>query len=215
MHESAALPTRGRGLRALNVGRPIMVLKAIRYEWLTVAWTALVAIVVLAAGVVASSVSLTAFGLDGAVECICAAIVLWRLVQEATHRHAFDQRNERHAAQIVGALLLAAAVYVTADAVLHLAQHQPQQVTVVGLTLTIVSIPVLVPLSAVKLKIAERLASVALRVDAIGNVVCWYLAIVVLVGQVAQASFCLWWFDSVASLLIVALLVRKGWAALI
>ena len=90
----------------------------------------------------------------------------------------------------------------TVDAIVHLAARQAQDVTAVAFALTVVSIPVLVPLSAVKLNLARRLDSLALRVDAIGNVVCWYLAVVVLAGLAATAVFHLWWFDAAASLLI-------------
>lgn len=139
-----------------------------------------------------------------------AAIVLRRLRLEVAHGDAFDDRHERQAARIVGLLLLAAALYITGDAIFHLARHQGQEVTAIGLALTVISIPILVPLGSVKLKLAHDLGSLALRVDAIGNVVCWYLAIVVLIGLAAQSEFHLWWFDGAASLLIVALLVREG-----
>jgi divalent metal cation (Fe/Co/Zn/Cd) transporter len=188
--------------------------KAIFYEWLTIFWTAIVAVAGIAGGAAARSVSLTAFGLDGGVECICAAIVLRRLLLEAAHGHEFDERHERQAAQIVGVLLLAAAAYVTADAVMHLVRHEAQEIRAIALILTSVSIPVLVPLSSFKLRLARKLNSIALRVDAIGNVVCWYLAIVVIAGLAAQAALHLWWFDGAASLLIVALLVREGVGAI-
>jgi divalent metal cation (Fe/Co/Zn/Cd) transporter len=189
--------------------------KAILFEWLTIAWTAIVAVAGIAGGAAAHSVSLTAFGLDGGVECICAGIVLRRLRLEAAHGHEFDDRHERQAAQIVGVLLLAAAAYVTADAVIHLVRHEAQEIKAIALVLTVASIPVLVPLSSVKLGLARKLKSIALRVDAIGNVVCWYLAVVVIVGIAAQAALHIWWFDGAASLLIVALLVREGVGAIV
>lgn len=191
-----------------------MISRAIALEWATVGWTAVVAFVGIAAGVVARSVSLTAFGLDGAVECICAVIVLRRLLVEAAHSHDFDARYERQAARAVGALLLVAAAYVTVDALIHLARHQAQSVTTIAFVLTVVSIPILIPLSVAKLKLARELNSIALHVDAIGNVVCLYLAIVVLFGLLASAAFHLWWFDGAASLLIVTLLIKEGTGAI-
>ena len=44
----------------------------------------------------------------------------------------------------------------------------------------------------------------------IGNVVCWYLAVVVLLSLTAQFYFHLWWVDGAASLVIVGLLVVEG-----
>lgn len=181
---------------------------------MTIAWTAVAGVAGLAIGAIVRSVSMTAFGLDAIVELACAIVVLKRLGAEIVEGLAGSEIHERRAAAIVGVLLLAAALYIAIDAALHLLRHQVPQVSGVGLILTIASIFVLVPLAQAKLKVARQIGSRALRADAIGNVVCWYLAAVVLASIVAQAYLRAWWLDGGASLVIVALLVVEGAQAL-
>jgi len=120
---------------------------------------------------------------------------------------------ERSASRIVGTLLLFAAVYISANAISHLARHQSQEVSLAGIALTIVTIPVMAALAHLKLGIAHSIGSRALRADAIGNAVCWYLAAMVLVGLITQAVFKAWWLDGAAALAVVLLLVVEGWQA--
>lgn len=184
--------------------------RAVLLERLTIVWMTVTSVAGLVAGAIARSVSLTAFGLDSAVELSCAVILLRRLVLEMAHGSEGSERHERQAAQVVGALLLVAAAYIAVDAVLHLARRQAPGLSGFGIGITLVTIPVMVPLAGAKLKIAGQLASRALRADAIGNVVVWYLAAVVLVSLVAETAFHLWWLDGVASLVIVVLLTIEG-----
>jgi divalent metal cation (Fe/Co/Zn/Cd) transporter len=184
--------------------------RAVLLEWLTIAWMTFGAVAGLAAGTIAHSVSLTAFGLDSAVEGACAGVLLQRLSFEVRHGPAHSEASERRAAIIVGILLLAAAAYIFIDALTHLVRHQSPEVSVFGIVLTILTIPIVVPLAGAKLRIARDIASRALRADAIGNVVVWYLAAVVLAGLSAQAIFHAWWVDAAASLVVVALLIFEG-----
>lgn len=183
--------------------------RAVQLEVVTIVWTAVAAGIGLIAGTISRSVSLTAFGLDSAVELICAGVLIWRL-QSASSASASSTTAESRASRVVGVLLLAAAVYVSIDAVLHLLWNVKPDVSRVGIALTIATIPIMVPLASGKLRIAARIGSRALRADAIGNVVCWYLAAVVLVSLLAQYYFHIAWLDPAASLVIVGLLIVEG-----
>lgn len=184
--------------------------RAVTLEWLTIAWTALAGTVGMAAGLVAHSVSTTAFGLDAYVEMICAGVLLRRLMAQRNHHPDVVVRLEMEAGKIVGALLVAAAVYVVIYAGWNLSHHRGQAVSVIAMALTLATLPVMVPLAGAKLKLAGTLRSRALRADAIGNAVCWYLAAIVLVGLAAQVMFKVWWLDGAASLAVVALLIKEG-----
>lgn len=190
-----------------------LLVRAIRLEWLTIGWTAIAGAAAFVAGVRAHSVSLHAFALDSTVESVCAGVLIVRLRSEL-ERRADAGAWERIAARIVGVLLLAAACYITANALWHLLAHRGQDVSLPGIALTIATIPIMAPLAQYKLAIARLLPSRALRADAVGNAVCWYLAAVVLAGLAAQAIFRAWWLDSAASLAVVVLLVVEGWQAL-
>jgi divalent metal cation (Fe/Co/Zn/Cd) transporter len=190
-----------------------LLVRAIRLEWLTIGWTAIAGAAAFVAGVWAHSVSLHAFALDSAVESVCAGVLIVRLRSELERRPDAGVW-ERIAARIVGVLLLAAAAYITVNALWHLLAHRGQDVSLPGIALTIATIPIMAPLAHHKLAIARLLPSRALRADAVGNAVCWYLAALVLAGLAAQGIFRAWWLDSAASLAVVALLVAEGWQAL-
>lgn len=188
-----------------------MVLRsAIRLEHVTVAWMTAASLLALIFGALARSVSLTAFGLDSLVELTCALVLIRRLRAELTAGPEVARVYERGAATLVGWLLLAAACYITIDALVHLIRHQGEEFSLVGVALTLVTIPILVPLASAKLRLARELGSRALRADAIGNVVCWYLAVVVLLSLTAQFYFHAWWVDGAASAVIVGLLAVEG-----
>ena len=137
-------------------------------------------------------------------------MLLRRLNRELKAGLEPDSSEEQRAARIVGSLLLLAAVYITAYALWNLIQHHRPERALFGIVLTTFSIPVMVLLANGKLTIARAIRSRALRADAIGNVVCWYLAAMVLVSIFLDWRFGLWWVDGAASIAIVALLVYEG-----
>jgi hypothetical protein len=52
--------------------RTVLIRQAFRLEWLTVAWMVIEALVAIGSGVIAGSLTLTAFGLDSVIELISA-----------------------------------------------------------------------------------------------------------------------------------------------
>jgi divalent metal cation (Fe/Co/Zn/Cd) transporter len=65
-------------------------------------------------------------------------------------------------------------------------------------------------LSRRELRLADALASRALRADAMESITCGWLSFVVLIGLLAQLALGAWWVDAVTSLVIVWLLVKEG-----
>ena len=66
-------------------------------------------------------------------------------------------------------------------------------------------------LAKAKMRVADRIGSRALRADAVESITCGYLSGIVLIGLIAQFLMPGWWWvDSIASLAIVALLVKEG-----
>lgn len=187
--------------------------RALVLEWYTIAWTMLAGAAGFYLGIQARSVSLTAFGLDSIVELICAGVLVQRLAAAREAAPVVVEAAERRAARIVGTLLLVAAAYVSVEAIWHLWHHTIPQYGGMGLVLTSSTVPVMVALGNGKLALSRQLHSRALRADAMGNVVCWYLAVVVLVGVVLYRLFHWWWIDGAASHVIVIVLVLEGIAA--
>jgi len=85
-----------------------------------------------------------------------------------------------------------------------------------GLAVTAAAIPIMYLLAQRKLAIADRLASRALRADAVESITCGWLSLVAVLGLIAQLAFGAWWIDNVTSLAIVWFLVKEGreaWSA--
>lgn len=189
-----------------------------RGVWLEVAiivWNVLEGIIALAAGLLASSVALIAFGIDSFVEVTSAAVVLWRLHRERQGQTETEtERLERRARQIAGTLLMLLAVYVTIDAGRRLLGYGAEaEESLAGMVMTALSLVVMPVLGWAKLRTAQELGSGALRADSFQTIACSWLSLTTLVGLVLNAALGWTWADPVAALVIVPLVAREGWDA--
>ena len=166
--------------------------------------------VAISAGVVASSVTLLAFGIDSVIELVSAVVLIWRLTVELRWDQSFAELAERAAARIGGALLLALAAYVIVAAGWSLWIRQGQEFSWPGLLLSLAAIPIMWVLSRRKLRLADALGSRALRSDAMESIACGWLSFMVVIGLLAQLALGAWWVDAVTSLAIVWLLIKEG-----
>jgi divalent metal cation (Fe/Co/Zn/Cd) transporter len=195
---------------ALDAERRALVAQAFRLEWLTVGWLAVEALVATISGMAAHSLSLLAFGIDSVIELLSAFVLLWRLSVELRHGEKFAETAERKASRIGGALLLALAVYVVVGAGWSLWQRQGEAFSLPGLIVAALAVPVMYVLAGAKLRLANRLGSRALRVDAVESIACLYLSAVIVVGLLAQWLLGAWWIDGVTALALVWFLVKEG-----
>ncbi|MBV8131219.1 MAG: cation transporter [Alphaproteobacteria bacterium] len=168
------------------------------------------AVVALASGVTARSISLIAFGLDSLIELASACALIWRLNAELRHGRSMGEMAERTASRIGGTLLFGLAAYLVAAAGWRLWTRLGAEFSWPGLLVSVAAIPIMWLLSRRKLRIAEALGSRALRADAVESITCGWLSFVVLIGLLAQLALGAWWVDSVTSLVIVGLLIREG-----
>ena len=196
--------------QTLTIDRHGLIRQAFRLEWATIGWMTVEAAVAIGAGLATGSLSLMAFGLDSAIELISALVLIWRLSVELRHGQEFSESAERLAAKIGGGLLFALAAYVVASAAWSLWTRHGQAFSIAGLAVTVAAIPVMYVLAKRKLAVAEAIGSRALRTDAVESITCGYLAVVVVVGLLAELLTGFWWVDAVTSLAIVWFLVREG-----
>lgn len=195
--------------------RAALIQRAFRLEWLTLAWMAIEAAVATASGVAAGSLALTAFGLDSVIELISAALLIWRLEYELRRGEAFSGRAERLASRGGAGLLFALSACIVLGAAWKFRTHHRAQFSLPGLLLAAIAIPAMAALARRKLEVARRLASPAMRADAIESLTCGWLSLVVVVGLIANWLIAAWWVDPVTSLGVVWLLVkeaREAWA---
>lgn len=190
--------------------RADLVRTALVYEWVTLGWVLVEAVVAIWAGRQANSLSLIAFGADSLIEALSACVLLWRLNVELRHGRAVSENAERKASRISGALLFALGIYVIASAAWGLWSREGQEFSLAGLVITAATIPVMYFLAKRKIAIAEQIGSRALRADGMESITCGWLSFVVLAGLLAQLAVGAWWVDSVTSLAIVYFLVKEG-----
>ena len=195
---------------AATDNRVSLIREALVFEWLTIAWMAIEAVVAIAAGIAAHSITLTAFGLDSVIELISAGVLIWRLGVELKHGKEFSETAERRASKIGGGLLFALAAYVVLSAAWSLWNGSGEEFSMVGLVLALAAIPIMYLLAKRKIHLAERIGSRALRADAVESITCGWLSFVVVIGLAAQYLVGAWWIDAVTSLGILWFLVKEG-----
>ena len=187
-----------------------LVREALLFEWITIAWMVIEAVVAIGSGIAAHSMTLTAFGLDSVIELISAVALIWRLGVELKHGKEFSATAERRASKIGGGLLFALAAYVVLGAAWSIWNGRGEEFSMVGLALAVAAIPIMYFLAKRKIHLAERIGSRALRADAVESITCGWLSFVVVIGLLAQLGLGAWWVDPVTSLAIVWLLLQEG-----
>lgn len=182
---------------------------AVRVSVFSVCWSAVVGMGALFAGAVAGSLALVGFGLDSLIDSSASVVLVWRFrVERNAPLHA--ERVERTAARVVGATLLAIALYIVIESIRALVTRVEPSNTIVGDAIAIASLVVLPIVARVKFRLAARLGSPALRGDGVLTAAGAVLALVTLLALVLDNAFGWWWSDAVAALVIAALLATEG-----
>ena len=183
--------------------------RGVTLEGVTVGYNALEGIVAIAAGLAASSVALTGFGIDSIIEVASGALLWWRLRAELGSA-PLGPTVERRAARGAGFLLLALGVYIVIESARRLLTGDRPETSLVGIVLTALSLIVMPLLARAKLSVAASLGSRALRADAHETIVCAWLSATTLLGLGLNALLGWWWADPVAALAMLPLIVREG-----
>jgi len=173
---------------------------------LTLVWLGIEGAVGVAAGILAGSIALVAFGLDSAIEGVASVIVIWRF----TGTRTISADAERRAQKWVAISFLLLAPYVAAEAVETLIEGAAAETSWIGIALTAGTLVLCPCLGIAKQRIGEKLGSRATYGEGTQNVLCAILAGAVLVGLTANTLFGLWWLDPAIALAISAICVREG-----
>jgi divalent metal cation (Fe/Co/Zn/Cd) transporter len=158
------------------------------------------------ATVTAHSPAMLAFGSDSLVELLSAGVVL---LQWAPGIRISGRRIGR----LAGALLLLLALVVTAIAVASLVLRLRPETSFAGIGITAAALIAMPILASLKRYEARRHKNVALAADAVQSAACAYLALIALAGLVINAVFHVSWFDSIAALVAIPILIKEGRSA--
>ena len=172
-------------------------------QGITLVWMLFECGISLTAAVTARSPSMLAFGSDSLVELLSATVVLLQFLPR------FPLSPER-ANRTAGVLLFALAAVVVLVAIASLAPHRRPATSLTGIGITIAALVVMPVLARFKRREAKRTGNAALAADAVQSATCAYLAAIALLGLAANALFKIAWFDSLAALAALPLLIKEG-----
>lgn len=185
--------------------------RALRLEYLTVAWNSVEGALAIGAALAAGSVALLAFGLGSVVECASGFVMIWRFRSERDDHSPEDiERLERRARRLVAVSLYLLAAYVAFDAAKALWMREHSSPSIMGIVVASLSIGVMVMLARAKRRVARALGSQALEADAFQTAACWWLSIATLAGIGLNATLGWWWADPAAAFVIAALITREA-----
>ena len=173
---------------------------------ITLAWMLVELSVAAYAAITAHSPALLAFASDSLVELLSAAVVLSQWIPAIAI-------PERKAARASGTLLFVLAFVVAAIAATSLALHRQPGTSCAGIAITIAALVAMPILAALKRREARRSGNQALAADAVQSATCAYLALITLTGLALNYAFHFAWFDSLAALAAIPILIHEGRSA--
>jgi divalent metal cation (Fe/Co/Zn/Cd) transporter len=130
------------------------------------------AAVATAAGVVAGSVALVAFGADSVIEAGAGFVVLWLV----TGGRLSSVDAERRSQQLIATSFVLLATYVTIESARDLIGGHHPAVSWVGVGLSVVTLLTMPPLAAAKRRVGQALGSPAAVSESRQTMLCAYLS---------------------------------------
>ena len=192
--------------KAAPIGTPKPTTTVLWLQSITLVWMLVELGVSAYAAVTARSPAMMAFGSDSLVELLSAIVVLLQWIPKIPI-------SERTAHRSAAALLFALALAVGIIALGSLALHFQPEASPAGIGITIAALVAMPVLATLKRREAQRSANAALAADAVQSATCAYIALITLAGLALNAAFHIPWFDSVAALVAIPILIKEGRSA--
>jgi len=189
--------------------------QALLLSYLTLGYNLLEALASLLAGYLASSVSLTGFGLDSLVESLSGAIMIWRFRPHPNLTREMEARKEQRAVKLVGYTFFILAGYVIFESLRKLWYREMPEPTLFGIIIAVASIILMPTLFYFKLRTSRALNSRSFLADARQTLACFFLSVALLVGLGLNYFFGLWQADPITGLIISAVLLKEGYSTLV
>ena len=174
-------------------------------EYASMTWMTAEAAVAITAGILASSVALTGFGLDSVIEFFAAAIVIWQLRGEIA-----GQERETKAVRLIGMTFFALAVYLAVEGIRDLVTGAQPRESVPGLAIAAAALLVMPGLAVAKRRTGRALGNRTLVADSAETAFCAATSAATLLGVGLNAWAGWWQADPIAGLAIAALAIKEG-----
>ncbi len=177
-------------------------------EYASMAWMTAEAAVAVTAGVLASSIALTGFGLDSVIEFFAAAVVVWQL--RGVEEQEEGEERETRAVRLIAVTFFALALYLAVEGIRDLATHARPGQSAAGLAVAGAALLVMPALAVAKRRTGRALGNRTLIADSAETAFCAFTSAATLLG-VGFNTWLGWrWADPAAALIIAALAVREG-----
>lgn len=180
-----------------------LVRHGLRLEYVTLAWNVFEGATALAAGLVAHSVALTAFGLDSSLEVLASLVAIWQL-------KGSTGRRDRLALRLIGGCFLLVAGYVGVQATIDLVHKHHPGTSAIGVILTAAAAIVMLLLGTLKNRVGKELENPVLRAEARFSLVDAGLSLTVLMGLLLNLTLGWWWADAAAALVLAAYSLKEA-----
>jgi divalent metal cation (Fe/Co/Zn/Cd) transporter len=184
--------------------------RALRLQWVTVAWNVFESGVTIALGIGALSLALIGFGTDSLIEVFTSLVVVWHL----THPDGGHPRQTARALRLIAGAFLLLSVGLAAVSITDLVRGRRPEETIAGIVILVVVVAVMFTLAFLKRRIADRLGSAPLKAEATMSLLDGFLATATLAGLALHATLGWWWADPAAALVVAAAAVneaRENW----
>lgn len=169
----------------------------------TLAWMLVELGVSAFAAVTARSPAMMAFGSDSLVELLSAVVVLLQWIPKMPI-------SEGKAHRAAAVLLFVLAFTVGLIAVGSLVHRSQPETSRSGIGITIAALIAMPILASLKRREAHLSKNAALAADAVQSATCAYIALITLAGLAVNAAFHIPWFDSLAALAAIPILIKEG-----
>lgn len=209
MQELVRIDTGSRATGCRDASCCASVARSSRIYWLqgiTLVWMLVECGVSVYAAITAHSSAMLAFGSDSLVELLSAAVVLLQWSPRVSI-------SERKAARGASVLLFALAFIVTATAIGSLLLKVRPETSRAGIAITVAALIAMPILASLKRREARRSGNAALAADSVQSATCAYLAGITLIGLGVNALFHIAWFDPLAALVAIPILIKEGESA--
>lgn len=207
---AAALAMTRQGVsEVLTTTRSHLLVSALRLSFFTIAWNGVVGVAALVVSVMDGSLALGGFALSALLDSSASALLVGRFTKEQRDPTAAEALERRAQSGIALAMLLVG-LYIGQQAVRALVGGSHPEASAFGVGLAAMSLVVLPLLARMKLRLASRLRSAALRGDGILTLAAGVLAAITLTALLLDSAFTWWWADPVAALFIATALVVEA-----
>jgi divalent metal cation (Fe/Co/Zn/Cd) transporter len=177
--------------------------RAVRLEFVTIAWNGVEFFITVGLGIVAGSLALVAFGLDSLIEIFASVVVIWQLRGSAEAR-------TRRAMALVGVAFLALSVFLFVGAARSLLASAKPDSSPFGIAYMTIAASAMFVLAWKKRRLGDTVGSHPLVTEARMTLLDGLLASGVLLALIVNSAFGAWWADPLAAAAVALAALRES-----